>query len=84
MKKEIKVLSTLNLSPEAQAQIREASEIINLTVAPAKNAEEIPADQWAEAEVLFTQGVLPRPDQAPNLQWVQFNSAGVDPYLDHP
>jgi len=84
MKKEIKVLTTLNLSPESQARIREASELVNLTVLPAKKSDDIPAERWAETEVLFTQDVLPQPDQVPNLQWVQFNSAGVDPYLDHP
>lgn len=82
MKKEIKILVTKNLSPESQARIRETSDLVKLTVLPVKKADEIPEERWEETEVLFTQDVLPQPDQAPNLQWIQFNSAGVDPYLD--
>lgn len=84
MKNEIKVLVTQNLSPESQARIHEASELVQLTVLPVKKADEISAERWEETEVLFTQDVLPQPDQAPNLKWIQFNSAGIDPYLDHP
>jgi len=84
MKKEIKILATQNLSPESQARIREASELFQLTVLPVKKADEIPAERWEETEVLFTQAVLPQPEQVPNLKWIQFNSAGVDRYLGHP
>jgi phosphoglycerate dehydrogenase-like enzyme len=31
----------------------------------------------------LTQGVLPEPEIAPNLRWVQFHSAGIDSYVDH-
>jgi phosphoglycerate dehydrogenase-like enzyme len=35
-------------------------------------------DTWATAEVLYTGRVLPAPEQAPNLRWVQFHFTGID------
>ncbi len=79
----IKVLVTFKLDEQSQARIRQCSDQIELTVLPVKHPEEIPTQQWAEAEVLFTQGVLPDCDAAPNLKWVQFRYVGMDPFLDH-
>lgn len=84
MKNDINVLATLDLSSEAQAQIRGTSERVKLTVILTNNPDEINDKRWSETEVLFTQGVLPETGKAPNLKWVQFNSAGIDPFLDDP
>jgi phosphoglycerate dehydrogenase-like enzyme len=35
------------------------------------------------AEVLYTWTALPKPEEAPNLQWVQFHSAGIDHVQGH-
>lgn len=83
MKEDTHILATFDLSEEAREKIRQAAAHINLTVIPAKKAEDIPDDRWAQTEILFTQGVLPDPDKAPRIRWIQFNSSGVDPYLDH-
>ena len=83
MKEDTHILATFDLSEEAREKIRQAAAHINLTVIPAKNPEDIPDDRWAETEILFTQGVLPDPDKAPRIRWIQFNSSGVDPYLNH-
>ncbi len=84
MAKEIHILSTLELSEGQRKLIREVSGQVKLTVMPALKAEKIPDLRWDEVEVLYTRGVLPDPEKAPNLHWVQFNSAGIDPYLEHP
>ena len=84
MKKETQILTTFDLNKEQQERLRKASEGVKLTVIPASDPAAIPAERWAEAEVLYTWDVLPAPDQAPNLKWVQLGSVGVDPYLTLP
>lgn len=79
----INVLVTFKLDEQSQARIRQCSNQIELTVLPVKHPEEIPAHQWGEVEVLFTQGVLPDYNAAPNLKWVQSRYVGMDRYLDH-
>jgi phosphoglycerate dehydrogenase-like enzyme len=41
-------------------------------------ADELPAPVLAEAEVMYTSGVLPGPGQAPALRWVQLDTSGID------
>ncbi len=84
MKNEIQVLVTMELSDEARARIQETSPRIKLTVIPAKKPEDISDSRWKDVEVLYTWNVLPEAQKAPNLQWVQFKSAGIDSYADHP
>jgi phosphoglycerate dehydrogenase-like enzyme len=43
-----------------------------------------PTNQTTEAEVLYTLFALPDPFNAPNLQWVQTHSAGIDTLIDTP
>ena len=82
MKEKINILSTIDLSEEACSRIRDLAEYVKLTVIPTNEPGDIPEENWAETEVLLTQGVLPDPEIAPNLRWVQFHSAGVDSYAD--
>lgn len=84
MKKECHILVTFDLSKDAREQVRNVSDRVQLTVIPAEHPEDVSDDRWAAAEVLFTRKVLPQPEKAPNLQWVQFNSAGVDMFLEDP
>jgi phosphoglycerate dehydrogenase-like enzyme len=83
MKNKINILVTFKLDEQSQSRIRECSDRIELTVLPVKSPEEIPAQQWAEAKVLFTQSVLPDPGTAPSIRWVQFRYVGLDRYLDY-
>jgi phosphoglycerate dehydrogenase-like enzyme len=84
MAKEIHILSTLDLTEEGRKRIRGVSDQVKLTVIPAIKTEKIPDSRWGEVDVLYTGGLLPDPEKAPNLNWVQFNSAGIDPFLGHP
>lgn len=84
MKKEINLLVIRDLSDKQREHLRGALDKVNITVIHAAKPEDIPEDLWAEAEVLYTGGVLPDPVKVPNLKWVQFNTAGIDQYLDHP
>jgi phosphoglycerate dehydrogenase-like enzyme len=84
MKRKINILSTVTLPEGGQKRISAISEQIQLDVVPAKKTEDISSSIWENVDVLYTWDVLPDPGDAPNLKWVQFKSAGVDPYLDHP
>ena len=83
MKKEVKVLVTTDISEESRLRIQETSEKIDLTVIPTSDPKNISDEIWAETEVLYTWNVLPDPSKAPKIRWVQFNSAGVDSFVDH-
>ena len=84
MKNKINLLVTFKMSEDAQSRIKCISDRINLKVIPVKNADEISQEEWQPVNVLFTQDVLPDPELTPNLRWVQFRFAGIDPFLDHP
>jgi phosphoglycerate dehydrogenase-like enzyme len=84
MKKDIRVLSTLELGKNEREKIRKASKAIKLTVIPTNDPDDIPDERWEETEVLYTWNVLPDPAKVPNLKWIQFGSAGIDPFLGSP
>ncbi len=84
MKNTIEVLVTLKLSEKALNRIQQVSDRINLTMLSTRDPEEISEELWARTEILYTDRVLPDPVRAPNLRWIQFHSAGVDRYVDHP
>ncbi|MCU0475081.1 MAG: D-2-hydroxyacid dehydrogenase [Anaerolineae bacterium] len=46
--------------------------------------DSVPNSIWAEAEIVFTGRILPTPEQAPRLRWVQLASAGFDWALKTP
>lgn len=83
MKEKINILSTIDLSEDARSRIKGVAEHVKLTVIPTNNPGDISEESWQETEVLLTQGVLPKPEIALNLRWVQFHSAGIDSYVDH-
>lgn len=80
----IHVLAALSLPEGGEQRITAVSQQIRLTVTAAEKPEDIPPSTWADVDILYTRGVLPNRGTAPNLKWVQFNSAGVDSNLDHP
>lgn len=43
-----------------------------------------PEDKVTAAEIYYALDAIPRPDQAPNLRWVQTHYAGVDNLLETP
>ena len=84
MEKKINILATMALTGQMQTRIREVSDRIQLRVIPAETADNIPDERWEETDILYTWHVLPDAGKAPNLRWVQFKSAGIDRYIDHP
>lgn len=82
MSETVEVLITVPLSDELVDEIRKVSEFVNVSVHPARELEEIPKEVWEKAEVLYTMHVLPKSEQAPNLQWVQSYLSGVEKIRD--
>jgi phosphoglycerate dehydrogenase-like enzyme len=80
----IEVLSTIPFSESQVNKLSELSPRLKFNVIQASKADEIPAEDWARVEVLYTARVLPTAELAPNLRWIQFHWAGIDHILDDP
>lgn len=84
MEEPIFVLVTEPLSPEIIARLQSISPRLEFHVHPANHLEEVPPPLLGRAEVLYTLRIVPAPEQAPNLKWIQFHMAGLDPFADAP
>lgn len=73
----IEILITLPFSEEQVKQLERLSPRFKVRVVRAAKAEDIPSELWATTNVLYTDRVLPDPEQAPHLSWVQFHWAGI-------
>ena len=82
--KAIEVLITVPFSEEHIAYLSEVSPNYQINNRVVSHPEEIPDEVWEQVEILYTRRVLPTPDQAPNLRWIQFHYAGVDYALGAP
>jgi len=80
----IDVLITLAFTDELVKQISEVSPRLTVEKIVSRKAEEISDEVWKRVEVLYTNRVLPRPEQAPHLRWIQFHWAGLDHALEEP
>lgn len=74
----VEVLITLPFSEELIQRLSAVSPRLHLDVHRARKADEIDDETWERVEVLYTNRVLPRPEQVPNLRWIQFHWAGID------
>ncbi|OGO65439.1 MAG: hypothetical protein A2030_09630 [Chloroflexi bacterium RBG_19FT_COMBO_50_10] len=80
----IEVLITLAFTDEQMKQISAVSPRLSVDKIIAHNPEEINEDVWKRVEVLYTNRVLPKPEQAPRLRWIQFHWSGLDHALSEP
>lgn len=80
----VHVLSTRSFADAWLDQLRALSPRLVIDQVTADTADQVPDSVWAEVEVLYTWGALPDPAQAPNLRWVQLDTAGVNHLLDTP
>jgi phosphoglycerate dehydrogenase-like enzyme len=84
MDSHIEILITLPFPEELVNLVSAVSPRLRVTALKAEKADDIPAETWQKVEVLYTATVLPDPDQAPRLRWIQFHWAGIDSLIDHP
>jgi len=64
--------------------LRSVSPRLAVTHRTAHSLDELGSDAWHGVEVLYTTGLLPPPEVAPDLRWVQGHFAGVDSVIEHP
>lgn len=84
MSKPVEVLITLPFSEELVNKLRAVSPRLRVHVIQARKPEDISSEVWQKMEVLYTNNVLPAPEKAPNLRWIQFHWAGMDHAVSAP
>ena len=84
MNRNFNVLVTIPFPDRLKNILSAVSSRLQITVRKTRSADDIPADLWRQTDVLYTSGILPTPEQAPNLKWIQFHSAGIDRHIDAP
>ena len=84
MSSTIKVLITVQFAPELVNQIEAVSPRLVIDTIEAKKPGDVPEDTWSEVEILYAHKVLPDPDLAPDLKWIQFHRAGNERYMEAP
>jgi phosphoglycerate dehydrogenase-like enzyme len=77
-KQPVEVLVTIPFSEQEIQILREVSPRLRINNFPARDPREVPNDMWSRSEVLYTDRLLPEPDQVPALRWIQFHFAGID------
>lgn len=84
MKSSIRVLITVQFTSELLDEIEAVSPRLEITTLEAKKLQDIPQEVWQEVEILYTHKVLPNPNLAPDLKWIQFHRAGNEHFMDAP
>jgi phosphoglycerate dehydrogenase-like enzyme len=80
----VDVLTTIPFSDNLMAMLQAVSPRLRFSVRPARRPEDVPNEDWANAEIIYTDRVVPLPTQTPKLKWLQFHYAGIDFALDAP
>jgi phosphoglycerate dehydrogenase-like enzyme len=77
------VLTQAPMPEHLLARLRAVSPRVVVEQRTAETLEEL-GDVWQEVEVLYTTRLVPMPEAAPRLRWVQGHFAGVEQLLGHP
>jgi phosphoglycerate dehydrogenase-like enzyme len=80
---ELLVLITVDFREEMMERVRALSPRLNVVLHPAESLEDFPEEILLDVEVLYTSIVLPDPEDAPKLKWVQSDYAGIDHIAGH-
>jgi phosphoglycerate dehydrogenase-like enzyme len=78
MTEQVDVLMTIPFPEDLMEKLRNISPRLHIQTVKANRVDEIPPDLWVATEVLYTGRIIPSPDVAPNLRWIQFHYAGID------
>jgi phosphoglycerate dehydrogenase-like enzyme len=84
MSEYVEALITIPFADPLVAQLSNISPRLKITVYKTRKVEDITPEVWQRAEVLYTNMVLPLPEQVPNLRWLQFHWTGIDHAIHHP
>jgi phosphoglycerate dehydrogenase-like enzyme len=77
----LNVLVTVNFSDAIMERLKTISPRLKFIRKPVKAAGDIAPEVWKTIDILYTTRVLPEPDDAPRLRWIQAHNAGVDHLL---
>jgi len=80
---EIPVIITVDLPDRLLERLQSVSPRLKIRLHPTGEASEIPEEQLAEVEILYTRRALPEPEQVPNLRWIQFHWSGIDQFVEN-
>lgn len=84
MEDPIEVIITLPFDDSLVKQISEVSPRLAVEKIVARKVDDINPEAWKRVEVLYTNRILPSPEQAPRLRWIQFHWAGMNHALEEP
>lgn len=79
----INVLLTLAFTADQIEKLQNVSPRLAITQVTTSDSADL-AEYLPETHILYTLRVVPRPKEAPHLQWIQLHSAGIDSILSHP
>ena len=79
----IRVLVTQPFTSELMQSLQSISSRLEIKHVPTKNPVDL-EKSWATVEVLYTANIVPKPEQAPCLSWIQAHFAGIEHLLQHP
>jgi len=84
MEETLNVLVLMDFNDAIMEKLRAISPRLKITRKVVKSADDIPPEAWVSIDVLYTGGIVPEPDAAPRLRWIQSHNAGVDHLLAQP
>lgn len=84
MSSERQILITVQFSQVQLNDLQTLAPDFKVISRPLSQGQELPDEDWAQIEVLYTFRTLPLPEQAQKLRWIQFHLAGVEEHLDAP
>ena len=76
----IRVVVAMDFSDEIMEQLRGISPRLQIE----RHFPRVPDSTYATAEILYTSGNLPEPEQVPHLRWIQLHHAGANHILESP
>ncbi len=79
----IRVLITQPFASKLIQSLQSISSQLIIKHVPTKNPAEL-EKEWPTVEVLYTAKIVPKPEQAPCLSWIQAHFAGIEHLLKHP
>lgn len=80
----VHVLSTMSFDERWLDWLRAISPRLVVAQATASSPDEVPAERWETAEILYSGAAFPDLGIAPRLRWVQLDTAGADGVLGTP
>ncbi len=80
----IEILSTKYFDEAWLDRVRGLAPNLHVTQITTEDPAAVPADLWARVEILYAWQALPDPATAPNLRWIQLDTAGFDHVLKSP